>query len=63
MNVRWKSITNTVMNGITTRQGNVFFSSLFCICMRDVSGTIANSILGCHIAGLPIDILLYADES
>jgi len=35
---------------------------LFCIYMRDISGTIAKSNLGCHIAGMPINMLLYADD-
>ena len=63
MNVRWKNIVTgcfKVMNG--TRQGSVLSPYLFCIYMRDISGTIAKSNLGCHIAGMPINILLYADD-
>jgi len=45
------------MNG--TRQDSVLSPYLFCIFMRDTSGTIAKSN---HIAGIPINILSYADD-
>jgi hypothetical protein len=63
MNVRWKTINTDyffVKNG--TRQGSVLSPYLFCIYIRDVSTEVINSKVGCHIAGKPVNILMYADD-
>ena len=63
MNVRWKNIVTDcfhVKNG--TRQGSVLSPYLFCIYMRHLTTIVVKSGIGCHIAGLPVNILLYADD-
>ena len=63
MNVRWKNIESdyfNVKNG--TRQGSVLSPYLFCIYMRYLTNIVIKSGLGCHIAGRPVNILLYADD-
>ena len=63
MNVRWNNIVTDcfqVKNG--TRQGSVLSPYLFCIYMRYLTNMVTKSGLGCHIAGLPVNILLYADD-
>lgn len=63
MNVRWKNILTDcfyMKNGV--RQGSVLSPYLFCLYMRSVSTPVINSDLGCHISGMPSNILLYADD-
>ena len=63
MNVRWKNIVTDcfrVKNG--TRQGSVLSPYLFCIYMRYLTNIVVKSGIGCHIAGMPVNILLYADD-
>ena len=63
MNVRWKNIVTDcfrVKNG--TRQGSVLSPYLFCIYMRYLTNMVVRSGIGCHIADLPVNILLYADD-
>ena len=63
MNVRWKRVTTSsfsVSNG--TRQGSVLSPYLFCIYMRGITDSVVRSGIGCHIGGMSVSILLYADD-
>jgi hypothetical protein len=63
MNVRWKHVTTSnfyMKNG--TRQGSVLSPYLFCIYMRSITDSVVHSGLGCHIGGMSVCILLYADD-
>lgn len=63
INVRWKNIVTdcfSMKNG--TRQGSVLSPYLFGVYMRYLTNNVIKSGLGCHIAGRPVNILLYADD-
>ena len=45
-----------------TRQGSLLSPYLFALYIRWVSGKILNSGAGCHMGGVPCNILLYADD-
>lgn len=63
INIRWKSIVTAsfyMRNG--TRQGSVLSPYLFCLYMRKITSDITSLGTGCHIGGMPVNILLYADD-
>ena len=63
MDVRWKQVTTSsfsMKNG--TRQGSVLSPYLFSIYMRGITDVIVHSGVGCHIGGMSVCFLLYADD-
>jgi hypothetical protein len=63
VNVRWRNTTTCsfiMKNG--TRQGSILSPFLFSVYMRDISATINKSGIGCHLGGVPCNILFYADD-
>lgn len=63
INIRWKTIvTNSFYMKNGTRQGSILSPYLFCIYMRKITQDIINCGIGCHIGGMPVSILLYADD-
>ena len=63
VNVRWKHIVTgefLMKNG--TRQGSVLSPYLFCVYMRCISHKLSSSGIGCHIGGISVCVLLYADD-
>jgi hypothetical protein len=63
MNVRWKQIVTDsfcMKNG--TRQGSVLSPYLFSVYMRSITSSVVDSGIGCHIGGMSVCILLYADD-
>ena len=62
MCVRWQTSHSTcfaVANGV--RQGGLLSPYLFRIYIRDLINSVINSKAGCHIAGVCVSILAYAD--
>ena len=45
-----------------TRQASILSPYLFSVYIRNVSKTVVNSGIGCHIGNMPCNILLYADD-
>lgn len=63
INIRWKQVvTNSFYMRNGTRQGSILSPYLFSIYMRSLTANVVDSGLGCHIGGMPVCILLYADD-
>lgn len=63
INVQWKCVVTSsfyMKNG--TRQGSVLSPYLFSIYMRSITDNVVNSGIGCYIGGMPVCMLLYADD-
>ena len=63
INVRWKTTVSDcfhMRNG--TRQGSILSPYLFSVYMRDISRSVINCGIGCHIGSKPCNILMYADD-
>ena len=61
--VRWQNCHSacfSVCNGV--RQGGVLSPFLFRVYIRDLINSVVNSNVGCHIAGICVNLLAYADD-
>ena len=58
--ITWLTFSYFMANG--TRQGSRLSPYRFALYIRWVSGKILKSGAGCHMGGVPYNILLYADD-
>jgi len=49
-----------VCNGVS--QGGVLSPFLFCVYIRDLINSVVNCNVACHIAGICVNLLAYADD-